>query len=682
MTNILLDPLFSLPMIIAIALVSTLIVVLALWRGLVGWWLRALAAMCLIAALLNPAVQSEVRQDLTNIVIALIDQTASQRISDRSQQTEAALAHIRREVASLPNTELREVIVTDAPDDQGTQVMSQLAATLGDEPLGRIAGVVAITDGQLHDSDAAPNLPAPMHVLLTGQPETDWDRRLIVTNAPSFAIIGEPVTLTLMIEDQGVAPTEDPFVSLQIAIDGETPLNFEVPIGQPIELPIALPHGGLNVLEFSTPAAPGELTDRNNAAVIQMNGVRDRLRVLLVSGEPHAGERTWRNLLKSDSAVDLVHFTILRPPEKHDGVPVDELSLIAFPTRELFLEKLFDFDLIIFDRYRRRGLLPNIYLENVRDYVSNGGAVLVSSGPEFASADSIYRSPLGEVIPAAPTAEVREQAYLPQITDLGRKHPVTENLDDADAPWGRWLRYIDVIPSPDAEVLMSGPDDRPLLVLNREGDGRIALIASDHSWLWDRGYEGGGPQQELLRRLAHWLMKEPELEETALWAQVDGETLTIIRRSLDEPVTDVIVTAPNGETFNLTLEPTSLGRFETRWDAPQLGLYRISDGTFETVAGVGPAAPREYEDTLSTDALIGPIAAATGGTVTRVIDGLPDIRLSRAGGVTAGNGWIGLVDRQAYQTTDLRVVGLVPAWLFLLIAAGLMVGAWLREGRR
>jgi hypothetical protein len=325
MTNILLDPLLSLPMIAAIALVSTLIVVLALWRGLVGWWLRALAAICLIAALLNPAVQSEVRQDLTNIVIALIDQTASQRISDRPQQTEAALAHIRREVASLPNTELREVIVTDAPDDQGTQVMSQLAATLGDEPLGRIAGVVAITDGQLHDSNAAPTLPAPLHVLLTGQPETDWDRRLIVTNAPSFAIIGEPVTLTLMIEDQGAAPTDDPFVSLQIAIDGETPLNFEVPIGQPIELPIALPHGGLNVLQFSTPAAPGELTDRNNAAVIQMNGVRDRLRGLLVSGEPHAGERTWRNLLKSDSAVDLVHFTILRPPEKHDGVPVDEL---------------------------------------------------------------------------------------------------------------------------------------------------------------------------------------------------------------------------------------------------------------------------------------------------------------------------------------------------------------------
>ena len=98
---------------------------------------------------------------------------------------------------------------------------------------------------------------------------------------------------------------------------------------------------------------------------MQINGVRDRLRVLLVSGEPHAGERTWRNLLKSDASVDLVHFTILRPPEKQDGVPVDELSLIAFPTRELFIEKIEDFDLIIFDRYRRRGILPSLYLENI-----------------------------------------------------------------------------------------------------------------------------------------------------------------------------------------------------------------------------------------------------------------------------------------------------------------------------
>lgn len=681
MTGLLFDPLLSWPVIAAIAALSAVVVGLALWRGLVGWWLRALAALCLIAALLNPAAQSEVRNQLSNIVIAVIDRSASQQIGDRPDQTDAALAHIRAEIATLPNTELREVVVGDGADDQGTLLLGRVAQALADEPVGRIAGVIAVTDGRLHDAEMSPAVPAPVHVLLTGR-DSDWDRRLVVSSAPSFAIIGETVSLSLRVEDVGAAPQDTALVPLTIAIDGAAPLSFEVPRGQDIDLPISLPHGGLNVLEFATPIAQGELTGRNNAAVIQMNGVRDRLRVMLVSGEPHAGERTWRNLLKSDSAVDLVHFTILRPPEKHDGVPVDELSLIAFPTRELFLEKLFDFDLIIFDRYRRRGLLPNAYLENVRDYVANGGAVLVSSGPEFATADSIFQSPLGEVMPAVPTATVSEAPYLPTITDLGRKHPVTENLDNGDVPWGRWLRYVDVVPNPDAEIVMTGPDDRPLLILDRVDQGRIALLASDHAWLWDRGYEGGGPQQELLRRLAHWLMKEPDLEEEALWAEVDGETLTIIRRTLGDPVASVTVTGPDGANYDLTLDPATDGRFQTTWAAPQLGLYRITDGTFETVAGIGPASPREYENPLASADLIAPLMQATGGIVTEIQTQLPDIRLARSGSATAGNGWIGLLDRQAYETAELRVVGLVPAWLFLLMAAGLMIGAWLREGRR
>ena len=288
---------------------------------------------------------------------------------------------------------------------------------------------------------------------------------------------------------------------------------------------MTLPHGGRNVIQFTVPEAEGELTDRNNTALVQINGVRDRLRVLLVSGQPHAGGRTWRNLLKSDSSVDLVHFTILRPPDKQDGVPVSELSLIAFPTRELFMEKIEDFDLIIFDRYKRRGILPSLYLENVAEYVRNGGAVLVAAGPDFATAASLYRSPLSTVLPARPTARVIEEGYVPEITDLGQRHPVTAGLaPESDEPWGRWLRQID-LETERGNVVMSGVDDRPLLILDRVDEGRIALLASDQAWLWDRGYEGGGPQLELLRRLAHWMMKEPELEEEAIWAEAVGQRM-------------------------------------------------------------------------------------------------------------------------------------------------------------
>ena len=360
------DPLIPWPVLAVLGAVALAGIVLALWRGLSGWALRGLAAIALLAALAGPVYQIEDRQPLTDIVVLVEDHSASQSLADRPEQMREATGALAASLAGRANTELRRVRVADGEGDAGTALMSALAEALAEEPRARIAGIIALSDGQVHDMDRTPDLPAPLHLLLTGR-ESDWDRRLTVRNAPAFAIIGEPVTLTLRIEDSGAAPTAAATAPLDISVDGQPPERFNVPVGQDIELPVTLPHGGRNVIQFSVPEATGEITERNNTALIQMNGVRDRLRVLLVSGEPHAGGRTWRNLLKSDSSVDLVHFTILRPPEKQDGVPVDELSLIAFPTRELFLEKILDFDLIIFDRYKRRGILPAIYLDNVAD---------------------------------------------------------------------------------------------------------------------------------------------------------------------------------------------------------------------------------------------------------------------------------------------------------------------------
>jgi hypothetical protein len=505
----------------------------------------------------------------------------------------------------------------------------------------------------------------------------------VVKNAPAFAIIGEEFSLGLRIEDIGAAPGADE-VDLTIIVDTEPPATYTVPLNQDLDLPVTLPHGGANVLQFSVAPVDGELTDRNNSAAVQINGVRDRLRVLLVSGEPHAGERVWRNLLKSDAAVDLVHFTILRPPEKQDGVPVDELSLIAFPTRELFVEKIEEFDLIIFDRYRMRGILPMSYIENVVTYVRGGGTVLVAAGPEYGAVDSLYRSPLAQILPVAPTAQVVEEGFRPALTDLGRRHPVTEGLDE-DAPeggWGRWFRAIEV-DHLDGQILMTGPRDLPLLVLNRVDQGRVAVLASDHAWLWGRGYEGGGPQLELLRRLAHWMLKEPELEEETLTATLRGQEMTITRRSmLDEPSGPVTVTGPDGAEVVLDLPEISPGRYETTWTAPLLGLYRLEQTDMTRVIAVGPAAPREFVDTIASGEALAPVAAATLGGVTRIEDGLPDIRTVAEGRPAIGRGWIGITPREAYLTTDVNVAPFLPAWAWLLLAAGLAVAAWLIEGRR
>ncbi|MEY4984581.1 MAG: hypothetical protein RIR62_2847 [Pseudomonadota bacterium] len=680
--GIVFDPLVAWPLVWGLAAFAAIFIALALWRGLSGWWLRALTAVVLLAALANPALQREDRAALSDIVLLVVDDSASQRLSDRADQTARAIAAVEAEVAALENTELRIVRFADGQDNAGSLAMTALAEALAQEPRARVAGAILISDGQVHDLGLAPQLPAPLHLLLTGR-DTDWDRRLIVKDAPAFAILGEEVMLTLRIEDQGRAP-EGSEAELTITVDDGAPQSYRVPVGEDLQLPVTLPHGGMNVLQFSTPAAEGELTDRNNAAVVQMNGVRDRLRVLLVSGEPHAGERVWRNLLKSDASVDLVHFTILRPPEKQDGIPVTELSLIAFPTRELFVEKIDEFDLIIFDRYRMRGILPMSYLENVAQYVRDGGTVLVAAGPEFGAVDSLWRSPLSEILPVEPTARVIEEGFRPALTDLGRRHPVTEGLEAAapEGGWGRWFRQVDVIQR-EGQAVMSGPGDRPLLVLNRVGEGRVAVLASDHAWLWGRGFEGGGPQLELLRRLAHWMLKEPELEEEALTASADGQTLTITRRSVAEtPPGDLVITGPDGAEVTLPLPEVSPGRYQTEWQAPDIGLYRLQNGDLTRVVAVGPSAPKEFEETIASADPMQPLVAPTNGGILRIEDGTPDIRAVREGRPAAGRGWIGITPRGAYVAQDITLTPILPAWGWLLLAAALAVAAWLVEGRR
>ena len=686
--SLIFDPLLPWPVLWVGVVFALVFAGIAIWRGLSGWWLRAAAFALLLLAVANPALQIEDRDPLTDIVLLVVDESASQGIDVRPDQIAAAVAGIEDEIAAFGNTELRVVTMGDADGNRGTLLAQALTDAMAEEPRARLAGAILLSDGQLHDVEQMPEMPAPLHLLMTGEKD-DWDRRLLVQNAPAFAIIDEPVTLTLRIEDQGAVPRDLPeLATLEIAVDGGDVQSFDVPIGEDLELPVTLRHGGVNVIQFTLPEQTGELTTRNNAAVVQINGVRDRLRVLLVSGEPHAGERTWRNLLKSDASVDLVHFTILRPPEKQDGVPVNELSLIAFPTRELFLDKINEFDLIIFDRYKRRGILPAIYLDNVRQYVEDGGALLVAAGPDFATAESIYRSPLSEILPGEPTGLVREELFLPEVTDLGERHPVTEGFTpeavpgDETPPWGRWLRLVDVEVEDEGDAIMSGLDGAPLLILDRVGEGRVALMASDHAWLWSRGFEGGGPQLELLRRLAHWMMKEPDLEEEALTALAEGQTMTITRRTLGEVVDDVEVTAPDGTVTMVPLEEVSPGRFVADWVGPELGLYRLKEGDFESVVALGPAAPKEFEVTIASDAaLAGPVAATQGG-VHLVSDGVPDIRQVRTGRVATGRGWMGITPREAYLTADIRVSPLLPAWAMLLLASLFAIGAWLWEGRR
>ena len=671
-----------------------LLLVLALIRRGPGVWWRSIAYAALLVALLNPSALREEREPVTDVAVLAIDRSQSNRLADRGDRTEALAAAMRDRMDAQPGLELREVDVTDSlglgTDDAsgstagGTRLFSAIEDAIADVPPERIAGIVAITDGQIHDlaPRALATTGAPFHALLTG-PDDEIDRTLTIEDAPRFSIVGETMTLKLRVDDAGAEDTTR-IAQLEIRIDGEALPPVTVTTGRTEEIEIELEHGGENVIEIEAAPGPGELTLENNRAVVITNGIRDRLRVLLVSGEPHAGERTWRNLLKADPAVDLVHFTILRPPEKQDGTPINELSLIAFPTRELFSVKLNEFDLVIFDRYRRRGVLPVAYLKNIADYVDNGGALLMAAGPDFASPFSIFRTPLAGVLPAAPTGEVITGGYHPTVTDLGRRHPVTAGLPGADQSpprWGRWFRLIDAEMAT-GENLMEGPGGKPLMVLDRVKEGRVAQLLSDHAWLWTRGYEGGGPQAEMLRRLAHWLMKEPDLEEEKLRASAQGGTLTVTRQTMATETPPVTVTRPDGSTESLTLSEDSPGRFTGRMEIDQTGLYRLSDGVETAITAAGPLNPKEFADVRVTRTQVGGLVDETGGS-TRFIEDetAPDIRRIRPGRTASGSGWIGLNANEEYAVRAVSEHTLIRPELALLIALGAFMLAWRREGR-
>ncbi len=672
-------------LIAALGLIAVLALVLGLFRRARGIGWRALFVAILVIALFNPVLEREERRPLEDIVVLVEDESPSQELDDRTEQRKAAAAAVRENLQASEGVDLQEFTVS-GDETEGTLLFHELDRALSEIDRDRLAGVIVISDGQVHDvPDPAVTIGAPFHALITGH-DNEIDRQVSIVRAPSFSLVDEPITLEVKLEElpaeSGEARTST--VMAQLRIDGELAREVALQAGRTQEVELVLDKAGRTIIEIEVEERPGELTTINNRAVHTVNAVRDRLRVLLISGEPYPGLRVWRNLLKADPAVDLVHFTILRPPEKQDGTPIQELALIAFPARELFELKLPEFDLIIFDRYSRRGLLPLVYLDNVAQYVENGGALLEAAGPEFADPTSLYRTPLARVLPSRPSGEVFERGFKPQITEVGLRHPVTRGLlgDQEDEPsWGRWFRHIDA-ENDAGQVVMSGVADRPLLVLERVGEGRVAQLLSDQHWLWERGYEGGGPQSQLLRRLVHWLMQEPELEEEQLTASPGAGGIVIERRSLDPEEVDVTVTGPNGTEHQLSLEPGGDGIARTEFATEMAGLFTVTDGTRTTYVASRTIPQIELASMLASLDVLRPVSEANGGDSRWLeADASTEIRWIEPGRRAHGRGWIGLQRNEAYTVEGLSRTSLLPAWAAMLLLLALAAWAWFREGR-
>ena len=683
------DPLLGWTVLAVLGGIGLVLVLLGLRAGARGTMWRLGLLVVVLAALSNPSLIEEQRKPIADVALVVVDDSDSMAIGERRTQVQAAREALKRKLGQQEGLEVREAVLPPAhiqlgsERPGGTRLIETMRSALVEVPPERLAGVVLLTDGQVHDVPA--NLPpelggAPLHALIAGK-KNERDRLIVLEQSPRFGVVGREVTTKFRVEDPagGTAP-------VTLSVGGNVVRRLDVPIGKSVELPITVGNPGANVVELEVAPGPNELTLDNNRALFTINGVRDRLRVLLVSGEPYQGERAWRNLLKSDPAVDLVHFTILRTPQKDDFTPVRELSLIVFPMRELFEQKLKEFDLIIFDRYESGGLITRDYFKNIAEYVKGGGALLVSVGPQFATQRSLYRTPLGAVLPASPLGDVLETPFKPKVTEIGQRHPVTADLPQMGLPgkepeWGRWFRVV-TSRAERGNAILSGADDKPLVVLDRVGEGRVAEMLSDHLWLWNRGIDGGGPQPELVRRVAHWLMKEPDLEEEALRATSVGGRIEVTRRTLATTFPPVTMTSPDGSTKTITLNQTSPGLGLGVIDVDKPGLYRFDDGTLHTVAAVGNPDPLEFSDVRATDQKLKPLVEASGGTSMWLADNAdPDIRSVRPGRAAGGSDWIGLRRNEGYTVAGINQLPLLPGILVALAFLMAIGSAWWREGR-
>jgi hypothetical protein len=671
------NPLIPWPLLAALAALAALTWAFYILRRGRAPILRAAGIILILIGLAQPMLVRESREPANDVAALIIDQSESLKLAGRLEATRAAGAALARKLAQEKGLDLRVRDVKGGPE--GTALFSALEEALADAPRERIAGAIFVTDGQA--SDAPANLKPsnrfwPIHALIVGDPARG-DRRLDLISAPGFGIVGEPVTVEAQVTD----PSPGQLARIVISVDGKPVRETDVETGKPFKLTMSPPHNGPNMVTMEVAAGPQEISLANNRAAFELQGVRDRLRVLLVTGAPYPGARVWRNMLKSDPSVDLVHFTILRPPEKiADPAPPEEMALIQFPVRELFDEKIDEFDLIIFDRYKRGSMLFMSYFDNIARHVEDGGGMLIIAGEDEAGPDSLSRTPIAAILPSQPTGQEYDQPYRPTLTGVGLRHPVTRNLPNPEQ-WGRWDRLVEARAA-SGQVVMSGAGGRPLLVLDHAGKGRVAQLWSDQAWLWARGYEGGGPHGELLRRLAHWLMQEPELEEERLTLKSTADGLIAERSTLGDSPGDLEIKTPSGAKLRQALQPAEPGVFRATIATNETGLYEAHSGSLTAFAAVGPLNPKEAAAIAATTKILEPIARDSGGGVTLLgEDGkrLPDIHRVDKNGAALGPGWIGLRRNGAYVVRASASEPLGPGWAWAAAGVVLLMLGWRRE---
>lgn len=665
------------------------------WRRAALIGLRAAAASMALVLFLQPAVELRQVAREPNRVAVVVDDSRSMSLRDepggpsRLERVRALLERSRGtlerwqashhidffEFAETLGPSTFESVATGEPHGQETLVRQALERVRARYDGRELAGVVLISDGVATGgfadeagegviTDFLRSLDTRVHTVWAGRPGLK-DVAVARILADEFAFVRTVVRIEAMIRSTGYDKRRIP---VTLSSDGKELRYKWIEVGpgdtqSKVVFEISPPRVGKYVYEISTPVAQDEAVSTNNRRSFVLRVIRDKIRVLQVAGQPAWDVRALRRMLKQNPNVDLISFFILRTIDDHSGVPNSEMSLIPFPTRELFEEELPSFDVIVLQNFEFEPYGIGIYLENIRSYVHGGGGLVMLGGALSFSSGGYAGTPVAEALPVELLPSFRSSRDLidasyfqPQLTRQGKIHPVTAlryESGDNETTWQRLpeLEGVNLVAGArrDATVLAVHPrlrtasgEPMPVMTAGEYGDGRSLAIGSDSLWRWGfvaaaKPGDDGRNYDKFWENTIRWLIQDPELrylhvESDAVeyqpgdragintrlldrdYTPLQGGTVTLeIRRGSDPAATDpvaheVIEVGESGDgSYELTnLEP---GVYRIHGRAEVAGKEVESSDIFLVREGT-----TELDQPAATDGLLRELSTATGGT--------------------------------------------------------------------
>lgn len=680
----------------AMALLAAAFTLNAARNRMEGAWLRAGAAGVAAVYLANPQIVSEDYQNLSTETLILVDVSDSQNLDGRDILTQETLVQLEQNLNDLGV----EPTIVEFGDDAvaGTHIWDTIQSSLSTIPADQLGAIFILTDGEIHDLQTVMdrlNVDAPVHGLISGQDE-EQDFRITIDRAPRYSDVDEALNIDYRILNDHTLVPGDYTANVVIRNNGEVIANQTLnDIGSVNTIQLPNLQRGDNNIEIILEGiyrgnAPDEnilqddVSSQNNHITTTIEGIGESVNVLLISGAPNQGTRHFREILSADPDVNFVHFAFLRPPALEDDTPLRYFATTAFPVHEVLNENIEDYDAIIFENYTYNGVIPPSYFNNIVEFVENGGSLYISGSESFAADNGLGATSLVDILPLRPNGSTIEESFVPQISELGERYPLSRNLEYTipQEQWGSWYSIASSTAQGESTVLLQDNDGNPLLATREYGEGRIAVLASDQNVVWDRlqNGRGGGPAETLTNNVLEWLMFNETMDEENIRLIHDGDQIIVELQTISDDPESVTVTSPSGNTIQVTPEDYAPGLRRAFIAADELGVYsveRAGENQDFAFAEIGFSDPLEMRRVISTPEFIQPLADATGGVVTRM-GNLPDIIPLEAGAENQGNS-MGI-----YMSDEKELSGVsrypIPPWIPMLMIAGLFAGALKREG--